>query len=329
MLRQELIEDGDIFITEVCWHYFVNEMTQAEIAVLLDVTRLRVNQAIQRAKASNMVKFQIESPFTSRVNIQQALQQMLGIKRALVVPADRNNYDFHRPVGAALAIHLNERLRTDDWKSFGVSWGLTLETAIRKLQHYSAPDLEVVSILGGTAKGSTFNSFSIVSGFAQALGSHYSILTAPIYLSDGIDRDLLLSQYALKEHFAKFKSLDAVLLTCSNVSSKSFLVSHGLPKELTSESLIAAGAVGDVLGQFLDKNGNTVSSDADARRVGMPLDQVQKIPEKIMAAAGLHKVDIIHAACCRKLVDTLVTDDVTAEQLLARYGGGMHKQPDN
>jgi len=92
--------------------------------------------------------------------------------------------------------------------------------------------------------------------------------------------------------------------------------------------LIAAGAVGDVLGQFLDKNGNTVSSDADARRIGMPLDKVQKIPEKIMAAAGLHKVDIIHAACCRKLVDTLITDDVTAEQLLARYAGPMHKQPD-
>jgi DNA-binding transcriptional regulator LsrR (DeoR family) len=324
-LVRELIEDGDVFVTEVCWHYFVNEMTQAEIATLLDVTRLRVNQAIQRAKSSNIVKFQIDSPFTSRMEAQHSLQQALGIKRAVVVPADRNNYDFHRSVGTALAIHLNERLRAANWKSFGVSWGLTLDTAIRKLQHHSAPNLEVVSILGGTAQGSTFNSFSIASGFAQALGSHYSILTAPIYLSEGIDRDLFLSQYALKEHFAKFESLDAVLLTCSNVSSKSFLVSHGLPKELTPESLIAAGAVGDVLGQFLDKDGNAVSPDVDDRTIGMPLEKVQKIPEKIMAAAGLHKVDIIHAACRRKLVDTLITDDVTTEQLLASYSSSVPK----
>ncbi len=313
---RELIEDNDAFITEICWHYFVNEMTQAEIAKMLDITRLRVNQAIQRAKASGMVKIQIESPFTARVEAQQTLQEVLGIGRAVVVPADRSNYNFHRPVGSALATLLSERLRSARWKSFGVSWGLTLDTAIRKLHQHALPELEVVSILGGTAQGSTFNSFGIASGFAKALGAHYSILTAPIYLSEGIDRELFLSQYALKEHFDKFDSLDAVLLTCSNVSAKSFLVEHGLPKELTPEHLISAGAVGDVLGQFLDKDGNSVSPEVDDRTIGMPLERVQRVPEKIMAAAGLHKVEIIKAACRRGLVDTLVTDDVTAEQLL-------------
>ena len=38
---------------------------------------------------------------------------------------------------------------------------------------------------------------------------------------------------------------------------------------------------------------------------------------KSVSAAGPHKVDIIRAACCRGLIDTLITDDVTAELLLA------------
>ena len=202
------------------------------------------------------------------------------------------------------------------WRSLGVSWGLTLDAAIRKIPAQSHPDLEVVSILGGTAQGSTFNSFAIASGFANALGATYSILTAPIYLSEGIDRDLFLSQYALSEHFAKFTTLDAVLLTCSNVSEKSFLVSHGLPKELTPDDLTEAGAIGDVLGQFLDGDGQSVSPDVDDRTIGMPLDMVREIPERIMAAAGPHKVEIIRAACRRGLVTTLVTDDLTAELLL-------------
>ncbi|MFZ7093140.1 sugar-binding transcriptional regulator [Primorskyibacter sp. 2E233] len=315
-MAREPIEDGEAFITEVCWHYFVNEMTQAEIARMLDVTRLRVNQAIQRAKALGLVKIQIDSPFVARIELQEKLKQGLGLVRAVVTPANKTDYDFHRPVGAALAAHLTERLRAANWRSFGVSWGLSLDSAIRKLQRQSHPDLEVVSILGGTAQGSTFNSFGIASGFADALGAHYSILTAPIYLSEGIDRELFLSQYALKEHFKKFDTLDAVLLTCSNVSAKSFLVSHGLPKELTPEALIEAGAIGDVLGQFLDKDGNSVSHEVDDRTIGMPLDLVRTIPEKIMAAAGPHKVDIIRAACRCGLVDTLVTDDVTAQLLL-------------
>lgn len=316
-MPREPVADGDEFIAEVCWHYYVNEMTQAEIARIMDVTRLRVNQAIQRAKSLGIIKIQIESPFIPRLEMQKNLVESLRIKRAVVYPANHNDYEFHRGVGAALAEHLTERLRVAEWKSFGVSWGLTLDSAIRKLQRQSHPELEVVSILGGTAQGSTFNSFGIASGFADVLGAHYSILTAPIYLSSSIDRDAFLSQYSLQEHFKKFDKLDAVLLTCSNVSEKSFLVSHGLPQGLTVESLKASGAIGDVLGQFLDKDGNSVSQAIDDRAIGMPLDRVLGVPEKILSAAGPHKVEIIRAACRRGLVDTLVTDDVTAELLLA------------
>ena len=37
---------------------------------------------------------------------------------------------------------------------------------------------------------------------------------------------------------------------------------------------------------------------------------------RVLAAAGAHKVGIIRAAAQRRLVDTLITDDVTAELLL-------------
>lgn len=315
-MAREPIEESDAFVTEICWHYYVNEMTQAEIARLLNVTRLRVNQAIQRAKSLGFVKIHIESPFLPRIEMQEELKTCLGLKRAIVSPANEAAYDYHRTVGAALAELLTERLATGDWTSLGVSWGLTLDSAIRKLSRQTHPDLEVVSILGGTAKGSTLNSFGIASGFANVLGARYSVLTAPIYLSEGIDRDAFLSQYALKEHFDKFASLDAVLLTCSNVSEKSFLVEHGLPQGLTPEALIDAGAIGDVLGQFLNHDGRSISAEVDNRTLGMPLDQVIGIPEKIMAAAGPHKVEIIKAACQRGLVDTLVTDDATARLLL-------------
>lgn len=315
-MARDPIVDSDVFVTEVCWHYYIGEMTQAEIAALMDVTRLRVNKAIQRAKSLGMVKVQIESPFLPRVEQQEALKHSLGLSRAVVSPANTTNYDFHKSVGAALAVLLTERLATGAWSSFGVSWGLTLDAAIRKLPRQFHPNLEVVSILGGTAKGSTFNSFGIASGIAAALGAHYSLLAAPIYLSEGIDRDLFLSQFALKAHFEKFSKLDAVILTCSNVSEKSFLVEHGLPRELTPEVLINAGAIGDVLGHFLDEEGASVSESVENRTIGMPIDQVLQVPEKILAAAGPHKVEIIKAACRRGLVDTLVTDDVTADLIL-------------
>jgi DNA-binding transcriptional regulator LsrR (DeoR family) len=315
-LKVRIIKDSEALIVEICWHYYVNEMTQGEIARTMGVTRLRVNQAIPRAKALGLVKIQFESAFLPGIEMRQSLKDALGIERAVICPANKIDYNYHRPVGIALAAFVTERLRAGTWRSLGVSCGLTLDLAIRNLSRQSKPELEVVSLLGGIAQGSTSNSYGIVSGLANVLGAHYSILCAPIYLSERTDRDLFLSQSALQEHVAKFESLDAVLLACSDVSEKSILVSNGLPKDLTPESLIESGAIGEVLGQFLDKGGNSVSSNLDQRATGMPLEQVLAVPEKIMAAAGPHKVDIIGAACRRGLVNTLVTDDITAELLL-------------
>ena len=121
-MPREPIEDGEGFVTEVCWRYYVNGQTQAEVARDMGVTRLRVNQAIQKAKSLGLVKIQIESPFVTRLEAQQRLE-LAGVGKALVVPVDRNNYDNHAPVGAALAHYLSATLKNEPWKRIGVSWG--------------------------------------------------------------------------------------------------------------------------------------------------------------------------------------------------------------
>ncbi len=319
---REVHDETEAFAAEVCWHYYVNGMTQAEIAQQLDATRLRVNQAIQRAKSCGMVKVQIESPFIARIELQEAIRAELGLARVLVAPARRDAYDCHSAVGAALASYLTEKLRTRNWRSIGVSWGMTLEHTINKLPQQAHPALEIVSMLGGTMQGASFNSFSIVSGFAAALGANYSLLAAPIFLSDGVDRDAFLAQEIFAAHFAKLGSLDAAILTASDISARSFLIANGLPKEVAPDDLKQAGAIGDVLGRFLDREGNRIDHPINLRTIGVDLEIVRRIPEKVLAAAGPHKVDIIRAAARGGLVDTLVTDDLTAE-LILNAGQGL------
>ncbi|SON54226.1 Sor operon activator [Hartmannibacter diazotrophicus] len=311
-------DDGEAFLTEICWHYYVNEMTQAEIAAALGVTRLRVNQAIQQAKSRGMIKIQIESPFLPRVELQEELKAKYGLEDAIVSPANRESYDFHLPVGAALASYLTARIVSEGWKRMGVSWGVTLQSAISKIVRQSLPECEIISMIGGTSKGATFNSFGIASGFAERLGANYSLLAAPIFLSDQVDRDSFLSQEIFQEHFAKFNTLDVAILTASNVSSHSYLISTGLPQEVSKEDLSAAGAVGDVVGRFLDEKGNAVSTRLDDRTIGIDLNTLKSVPIRVLAAAGRHKVEIIDAAISGGIANRLITDDVTAELLLQK-----------
>jgi DNA-binding transcriptional regulator LsrR (DeoR family) len=309
-------DDSEAFVTEVCWHYYVNGKTQAEVAQTLGVTRLRVNQAMQKARSLGVVKIHIESPFLARVELQEELRSRFGLERALVAPANREAYDYHVPVGAALASYLTSSPRAASWKSIGVSWGMTLQSAIRRLPQQSRPEVEIVSMIGGNSTGAAFNSFGIASGFAERFGAKYSVIAAPIYLSPDVDRQVFLSQEILAEHLRKCETLDAAILVAGDVSSRSYLLSTAVPRDVAPEELSAAGAVGDILGRFLDVEGNEVPHLLNQRTIGMELEKLHAIPEKILAAAGRHKVNIIRAAMKRGLVDTLITDDVTAELLL-------------
>ncbi|PZX13761.1 DNA-binding transcriptional regulator LsrR (DeoR family) [Palleronia aestuarii] len=309
-------DEEDVFVSEVCWNYYVNEMTQAEVAAVMGVTRLRVNQAIQKARAQGIIRIQIESPFLEGLSCAAEVRSAYGVANVLVAPTHPDNYNYHAPAGAALASHLTSRLSQKAFRSIGVSWGMTLEAAARRLVRQTNPELEVVSMLGGTTRGASFNTFGVASAFAEALGAKYSLLAAPIYLAPGLTRDSFLSQAVFEAHFERLRTLDVAILTASDVSARSFLVENGLPRDVTPEDLGAAGAVGDVLGQFLDAEGNDIDHPIHERAVAIDLPTVSRIPEKILAAAGPHKVDIIRAAIRRGLVDTLVTDDRTARLLL-------------
>jgi DNA-binding transcriptional regulator LsrR (DeoR family) len=177
-------------------------------------------------------------------------------------------------------------------------------------------DLEIISMIGGTTHGGSFNAFSIASGFAERLGARYSLFAAPIYLSQGSSRAEFLAQDIFREHMQKLHSLDAAVLVAGDISSRSYMISTGLPADVSPEALLEAGAVGDVLGRFLDKDGNEISHPLNQRTIGIDLEALKKVPEIILAAAGPHKVDIIRAAIRRGLVHVLITDDVTAELLL-------------
>lgn len=308
--------DADAFTAEVCWHYYINELTQAEIAKAMGVTRLRVNQAIQRARAIGMVKIEIESPFLPRFDLQDQLQRRFGLERAIVAPSSPASYDYHGATGAALASYLLERLRTGDWRRVGVSWGMTLQCAIDRMIQHSYPEIEVISMIGGTSRGEAFNAFSIASGLAGRLGASYSLLAAPVFLSPQVDRAAFLSQGIFTEHCAKLDRLDAAILTASDISPLSYLIRSGLPAGFDATELTARGAIGDVVGRFLDEAGRVVATQLDESTIGIELDVLRRVPERMLAAAGPHKVAIIRAVLSAGLANGLVTDDVTARLIL-------------
>lgn len=313
-------DETEAFLAEVCWHYYANELTQSDVARVMGVTRLRVNRALQEARAAGIVRVEIKSPFIARLELQSELRRKLALDEAICAPVDAEHHDYHGPVGAALAFWLEKGLRDSLWRSIGLSWGQTIKTAIQRLPRMSIDGLEIVSMIGGTSQGGSFNAFGVASGMADKLGASYSLFSAPIYLSPGTDRTTFLSEGVFQTHLARLKKLDLAVLVAGDVTERSFLVSMGLPTGITAQDLLAKGAVGDVLGHFLNASGQEIDHPINRSVIGLELDALMKVPHRLLAAAGAHKVDIIIAACRHGLVQTLITDDFTARLVLDKLG---------
>jgi DNA-binding transcriptional regulator LsrR (DeoR family) len=308
-------EETEEFLSKVAWLYYANDMTQAEIASQLGTTRLRINRAISLARRCGIVRIAIESPFVSCLELQKALVDRYSLEAAYVVPADRERYDYHRGAGAALATYLNEGLAAGRWNRIGVSWGLTLQAAIKGLNPGDHPHVEVVSMLGGTAAGSSFHAFAVAANLSSVINAGYSLLPAPIYMESEELAARLAGSQQFQDHADKIRGVDVAVLVAGDVSERSLSIKHGLPHDISIPDLLAAGAVGDVLGRFLDKDGREIDHTINRRVSSITLDTLKSLKKVVLAAAGPHKQAIINAILSAGLAKTLITDDVTAETL--------------
>jgi len=83
-------------------------------------------------------------------------------------------------------------------------------------------------------------------------------------------------------------------------------------------SMAEQGGVGELIGRVFDKNGEAMTSEIDERLIGLTLDEIKEIPKKVGVAFGEEKVEAIYTAISNDLIDVLITDSLTAEQLLSR-----------
>ena len=87
--------------TEVraAWLYYIEGLTQAEIASRLRLTRLRVNRLLAVARESGLVSIAINSRLQSCMKLERALVRGFGLRDAIVVPTAADPAEIAGQVG--------------------------------------------------------------------------------------------------------------------------------------------------------------------------------------------------------------------------------------
>lgn len=307
------VENGDALVARICWHYYKEGQTQDVIAQHLKITRKRVNQILGEARERGVVQISIASPFGPCSELEARLAARFKLRNAIVVPAPIGDTDVRNLVGAAAGHYISEHLPPAG--TLGITWGGTINMAAQNLRRRSGDGCRVVLLCGGLAESTAINPYDNAAMMARALGATCYYVTAPMFAATAQLRDALLSSEPVRSVLAMVAELDIALFSAIDLSEQSKALEYGVISRETWQSLRDAGAVGDICGHYLDKDGNAVTHPLTRRVIHPPMRDLKAVRERILAAGGLQKLPIISAAIRAGLADILITDERVATAL--------------
>ncbi len=318
-IKTEQIDAEEQLLVRIAYACEIEGLTQAEAARRFGLTRLKVNKGLSEVRQRGILRVSIDSIYAAAAELEFDLADRFGLTRAVVVPSPEKPSSVTPLVSAGLGGYLGALLQDRSVRRFGMSWGNTLNLATRHMQPIDRPDLEIVSVMGGVMRGSDLNGYEITTRLADLCNAQHSFFLAPVYAGSPESRRVLMEQDVIAEGLDKLRGCDAVAIATGDLHS-SLLVRDALPRDVRVADLLRLGGVGDIIGHVLDAAGRLVAHEVNRRLVGLSLDDLRAIPNVILAAGGAHKVPVIHAALRAGFVDTLVTDEATAQAVLASAG---------
>lgn len=308
--------DRQEFMGRAAWLYHVEGLTQAQIGEQMGLTRRRVNELLSDALSEGIVRISFSSPLAANMSLESRLRDRFGLDDAVVVSTPADPSQLHSVLGRGAAAYLQRLILARKPRSLGVGWGATLRETVKHMVPASMPDMEVRSMMGGLTRGSEINTFEIVHSFAQLLDAKCYYFAAPIYAESRQSRDAIISQSVFRKSFRQICDVDISYLSAGDTSAQSLQVRYGLPEGTDAGDLIAASAVGDLLGRYLDAEGRPIAHPLNEQVLSPELDDYRRIPWRIVVGGGAHKTAIMRAIIKAKLATTIIIDAESAEALL-------------
>ncbi|MGY6548896.1 MAG: sugar-binding transcriptional regulator [Roseinatronobacter sp.] len=296
------------------WMYYIEQRTQSDIASLLNIGRVTVVRLLAEARARNEVKIVIESDLSETVRIARALEQGFGLEEVILAPAS-NPTDVAPAISAALGAYLSETVTAHS--RVGVGWGRTLYGSLPHITRRGLDGLEVISLLGGIIEARSFNPTEFAWQFAQIFGADAWLIPAPAVVDSETTKIALIERCGLGQLFARAGDLDLALLSVGALSERTTSLQVGLVSARDHAELRAAGAVGDVLTNFIDAEGRLVDHPINQRSISAGLERVCAARRRVLASGGADKKHALLAAIRAVRPHVLITDEHSARTLMA------------
>lgn len=298
-------------IVKIAWQYYIEGLTQNEISEALNLSRMKVIKYLEKAKTNNVIQFKINLEEIDNLGLQNKIKEKYHLKDIIIVPT--SNQHNIESLTIAAARYIEDRITSDTMLSIG--YGEAVSRTLGHLRISTKYKVTFVSLSGG-----------VKFYMPTAIDTRSDYYTNPNYNHYIVPSPLIVSSKNIAEHLLKEQSVCKILdmipytnLTVIGIGAlndRATLIKEGFFNTNDFEILKSKGAVGDLLCQFYDINGNVLDLNFHKQLISTEIDVLKSLNHVVAVAGGLEKKDAIIGALRGGYVDVLITDETVAQGLI-------------
>jgi DNA-binding transcriptional regulator LsrR (DeoR family) len=299
--------------TRIAWLYYVEGMTQDEVANIVGMNRSRVLRILAAARQDGTVQIRVTTRMSRCVELERRLESRWNLSRAIVVPEPQDPSQLRAIIGAEVGAYMSHAVTSN--MTVGLGWGKTLTSGVASIIPRGADGVKVLAMLGGLTRVSEINPSEFAWRVADRLSAECYMLAGPVYAPDSRTRAALVNHPGLAEVFTRAQTLDMAVVSVGDLTPHSVFSEYGLLTRDEIASLEAAGAVGDLLCHFIDAEGNVIDHPVNERVLAVNPLSLRGTRQIVLASGGWHKLTVIRSALKLLRPTVLVVNEMVAERL--------------
>ncbi len=310
-------------LARIAHRYYTSGRTQEEIGREFALSRPKVQRLLERARWSGVVDIRIAAPPWLNLDLETRLRAEFRLADAIVAPQRADPQSQREAVARSAAQFLERRLH--DGTVIAIGHGRDAGEVPRFFRPRRRLDCEFVSAMGGSPRVDTpTNPNEICQAFAAASGGRSHSLYAPAYVEDADDRERFLQQDAIALTLGAAARASMALVGIGSVDDGCTMVRSGCLSPAEIARLRDQGAVGDILGNYVDIDGGVIPSPHRDRLIALSIDELHVVETVVAVVSEAEKPLSIFGVLRSGVVDVLVVDEGNARAVLdlAQQGGG-------
>ena len=160
------------------------------------------------------------------------------------------------------------------------------------------------------------SALSILQKFAASVDGDAYVIPAPAIVDTADIAQAIKKDSQIQNIMQMAQSCQTAIYSAGAFGRPSVIFEMGIIDDVQYAKMAADGCVGDCCGHFLNADGGLFDEDLDRRVVGVALDTIRQIPNRLLIASDPRKGKVLRAALKGGLASHLYADVKTAEAIL-------------